>query len=86
MRKILLTFLLSLSLKAEQQYTIFVKGMHCPLCTAIVRKAILQVNGVTSVKVSLKDKSAFVKCEDKVLKEDLLKAVATTGYTGVFVE
>lgn len=86
MRKILLIFLFCLSLKAEQQYTIFVEGMHCPLCTAIVRKAILQVNGVISVKASLKDKSAFVKCEDKVAKEDLLKAVATTGYTGVFVE
>lgn len=86
MRKILLILLLCLSLEAEQQYTILVTGMHCPLCTAMVRNALLKVKGVSSVKATLKDKTAIVKCDDDVSKEDLLKAIATTGYTGVFVK
>ena len=85
MRKILLMFVLCSGLSFGQEYKIYVEGMHCPLCTAMVRKALLKVEGVKSAKASLKDKIARVECEEDVAKENLLEAVATTGYSGEFV-
>ncbi len=71
---------------AEQSYVIQVDGMHCPLCTAMVRKALLKVDGVTTVKASLRDNMARVQASEEVTKESLLEAISTTGYEGVFVE
>lgn len=85
MRKVLLIFVLCSGLSFGQEYKIYVEGMHCPLCTAMVRKALLKVEGVTSAKASLKDKIAKVECKDEIPKEKLLEAVATTGYSGEFV-
>ena len=81
MRKlaILFTFVFTL---AAQNFTIYVEAMHCPLCTATVRKAILKVEGVKSAKVTLSDKTARVEAGDGVSKKDLVDAVATTGYKG----
>ncbi len=71
---------------AEQSYVIQVDGMHCPLCTAMVRKALLKVDGVTTVKASLRDNMARVQASEEVTKESLLEAISITGYEGVFVE
>ncbi len=60
-----------------------VPGMHCPLCTATVKKALLSVEGVESAKVKLATKSADVVVKDSVKDETLLEAVAKTGYPGV---
>ena len=54
MRKILVLALLALSCYAEKTIEISVPSMHCPLCTAIVRKAALSVEGVKKADVSLK--------------------------------
>ncbi|MDO5666472.1 MAG: heavy metal-associated domain-containing protein [Alcaligenaceae bacterium] len=87
MSKFLLAILAALSINgAEQSHVIQVEGMHCPLCTAMVRKALLKVEGVTTVKASLKDKMARVQAHEEVTKESLLEAIATTGYEGVFIE
>lgn len=87
MSKVLLSILAALSINgAEQSYVIKVEGMHCPLCTAMVRKALLKVEGVNAVKASLSDKMARVEADEEVTRESLLEAIATTGYEGVFVE
>lgn len=87
MNNFLMTVLAALSINgAEQNYVIKVDGMHCPLCTAMVRKALLKVDGVTTVKASLKDNMARVEAGDEVSTDSLLEAIATTGYEGVFVE
>ena len=87
MSKLLLAILATLSINgAEQNYVIYVEGMHCPLCTAMVRKALLKVEGVTTVKASLRDNMARVEASEDVSKDSLLEAIATTGYEGVFVE
>ena len=44
------------------------------------------MDGVTSVKASLKDNMARVEAGDEVSTDSLLEAIATTGYEGVFVE
>lgn len=87
MSKLLIAVLAALSIHgAEQSHVIQVEGMHCPLCTAMVRKALLKVEGVTAVKASLRDKMARVQASEEVTKESLLEAIASTGYEGVFVE
>ena len=87
MSKLLLAILATPSINgAEQNYVIHVEGMHCPLCTAMVRKALLKVEGVTTVKASLRDNMARVEASEDVSKDSLLEAIATTGYEGVFVE
>jgi mercuric ion binding protein len=87
MSKLLMAVLAALSINgAEQSYVIQVDGMHCPLCTAMVRKALLKVDGVTTVKASLRDNMARVQASEEVTKESLLEAISITGYEGVFVE
>ena len=59
MRKILLIALLCVGAFA-QTISIYIEAMHCPLCTAIVRKALLEVAGVKMARVSLTRLTAFV--------------------------
>ena len=86
LNKILSILLLASVAFANQNFVIKVEGMHCPLCTAMVRKALLKVEGVISAKASLHDKTARVETKDGVSEKQLLDAVATTGYTGEIVE
>ena len=82
MRKILVLALLVAASYADKKIEILVPSMHCPLCTAIVRKAALSVDGVKKADVSLKERKAVVIAEDKVDEKELLKAVDATGYKG----
>lgn len=66
-----------------KEVVIAVQSMYCPLCTAMVRKSLLEVDGVKSVKVSLKTKLAVVDANDDVSDEVLLKACEAVGYLGV---
>ena len=86
MNKILSVLLLASMAFANQNFVIKVEGMYCPLCTAMVRKALLNVDGVISAKASLNDKTARVETKDGVSEKQLLDAVATTGYTGEIVK
>ncbi|ERJ22394.1 Periplasmic mercury(+2) binding protein [Campylobacter concisus UNSW3] len=82
MRKILVLALLVAASYADKKIKISVPSMHCPLCTAIVRKAALSVEGVKKADVSLKERKAVVIADDKVDEKELLKAVDATGYRG----
>ena len=82
MRKILILTLLALSCYADKKIEISVPSMHCPLCTAIVRKAALGVDGVKKADVSLKERKATITADDNVDEKELLKAVDATGYKG----
>lgn len=85
MRKFVFLLACCASLQAAE-YKIFVEGMHCVLCTSLVRKELLKVDGVSFVKATLKDKIAKIECADNTSKEKLLEAVEKTGYKGIFVE
>ena len=82
MRKILVLALLVAASYADKKIEILVPSMHCPLCTAIVRKAALSVDGVKKADVSLKERKAVVIADDNVDEKELLKAVDATGYKG----
>lgn len=82
MHKILVLTLLVAASYADKKIEISVPSIHCPLCTAIVRKAVLGVEGVRKADVSLKERKAVVIADDNVDEKELLKAVDATGYKG----
>ena len=82
MRKILVLAFLVLACNADKKIEISVPSMHCPLCTAIVRKAALSVEGVKKADVSLKERKATIIADDNIDEKELLKAVDATGYKG----
>lgn len=85
MRKFLILAVLISFAFGEKDYKIKVEGMHCPLCTAVVRSAVLKVDGVIKARATLDDKMLKIKAEDNVTKQSLLDAIATTGYKGEFI-
>jgi mercuric ion binding protein len=61
-----------------------VEGMHCPLCTTAIKKAINEIDGIKKVSARLNTKEVTVVYdEEKVKIEDILKAVKTTSYEAV---
>ncbi len=83
--KYLFVFFLPLMLLAKEEVVIEVAGMHCPLCTTAVKKALSRVEGVEKVKVLLETRKATVIAKDDIEEKIYLDAVQTTGYTGVIV-
>ncbi|MBZ7975630.1 MULTISPECIES: heavy metal-associated domain-containing protein [unclassified Campylobacter] len=82
MKKVLLLSLF-LSVLNAYEYTLEIPKIHCPLCTAIVRKALLKIDGVNKVNVSLENKTAIIK-SDKELNESIInQALFNTGYQGI---
>ena len=80
-----LFLLLPLMLFAKEEIIIKVAEMHCPLCTTAVKKALKNVEGVESAKVTLETKLAVVIAKDGIDDKTFLEAVKTTGYEGVMV-
>ena len=79
---ILFFFLISL-IFASNTSLIKVEGMHCPLCTTAVKKAIKQLDGVENVSVRLNTKEVTVIYDEKVKIQNILTAIKTTSYEGV---
>ena len=80
---ILFFFLMSL-IFASNTSLIKVEGMHCPLCTTAIKKAINEIDGIKKVSARLNTKEVTVVYdEEKVKIEDILKAVKTTSYEAV---
>lgn len=57
-----------------------VEGMMCMHCVAHVKEALESVKGVTSVDVSLENKTAKVFSEKEIKDKALIKAVEKAGY------
>lgn len=83
--KYLVMFFLPLMLLAKEEVIIEVAGMHCPLCTTAVKKALSRVEGVEKVKVLLETRKATVIAKEDIEEKMYLDAVKTTGYTGVIL-
>jgi mercuric ion binding protein len=60
-----------------------VEGMHCPLCTTAVKKAIKELDGVEKVSAILNTKEVTVTYNEKTNLNQILEAIKTTSYTGV---
>ena len=83
--KKLLICLLPLLLFAKEEIVIKVEGMHCPLCTTAVKRALKSVEGVEKSKVILETKCATVVAKEGIEEKTFLEAVKTTGYDGVIL-
>ena len=55
---------------------ITIEGMMCSHCQMKVEKSLLELNGVSKVKVNLKDKTATIY-STKIIKNDDIKKVIT---------
>lgn len=83
MKILVLILMLVNSVMASNISIIKVEGMHCPLCTTAVKKAIKELDGIQSVSARLNTKEVTVTYDEKVKMQDLLKAIKTTSYEGI---
>jgi mercuric ion binding protein len=82
--KILVSFLLFVNfLFASNISVIKVEGMHCPLCTTAVKKAIKELDGIEKVSAILNTKEVTVIYNEKTNLQKILEAIKTTSYEGV---
>ena len=85
--KIIIVTLLCISALFASKVSVFkVEGMHCPLCTTAVKKAVRNVNGVEKVSAKLNTKEVTVHHEENVSIEEILKAIKTTSYEGILIK
>ncbi len=64
----------------DMKKTLKIEGMMCQHCVAHVTKALTGIEGVTSVDVNLKKKTAVVETEGDVSEDVLTSAVTEAGY------
>lgn len=84
--KILILIALFTNLVLASTVSIFkVEGMHCPLCTTAVKKAIKKLDGIEKVSARLNTKEVTVLHKESVKTEEILKAIKTTSYEGVLL-
>ncbi len=58
-----------------------IKGMHCSSCVKNIQNAVMDLNGVKNVKVSLADEKAWVKFNPKKTNlAEIKKAINKLGY------
>ncbi|QIB27766.1 heavy-metal-associated domain-containing protein [Caloranaerobacter azorensis] len=65
---------------------LFIEGMSCNHCIMAVKKALSEVEGVTSVDVDLESKKAVVEFSKEVGENILKDAVIKAGYEVVSIE
>lgn len=65
---------------------LFIEGMSCNHCVMAVKKALGEVEGVTSVEVDLEGKKAVVELSKEVEENILKDAVTSAGYDVVNIQ
>ncbi len=67
--------------KPLQMITLDLQNMTCALCQYTIKKALLNVEGVTSVNVDVNSKSAVIRFDPQRTDVDaLIKATGNAGY------
>ena len=75
------------SFGAVRSVTLKVEGMTCPSCPYIVKKVLAGVPGVSSVKVSMRERKAIVSFDDDIANPGLLTAAtASVGFPSQVIE
>ena len=57
-----------------------IEGMMCEHCKAKVEKSLLELDNVTKVKVSLKDKTATIYSSVSIPDEDIIDTINKLDY------
>ncbi len=72
---------------SDRQVVIEIEGMTCELCAVAIKKSLREVKGVMAVKVSFKEKKAWLTTDTSVTDEMLMEAIRKAGaYTGNVIE
>lgn len=64
----------------KNKKVITIEGMVCEHCKSKVEKALLELNGVSKVKVSLKDKTATIYLNNDVNEYDIINVISKLDY------
>ncbi|MCI7558731.1 MAG: heavy-metal-associated domain-containing protein [Clostridium sp.] len=59
---------------------ITIEGMMCEHCKEKVEKSVLKLDGITKVKVSLKDKTATIYSSVSIPDEDIIDTINKLDY------
>lgn len=65
---------------------ITIEGMMCEHCKAKVEKSLLELDGITKVKVSLKDKTATIYSSVSIPDKDITNAINKLDYKVTSIE
>ncbi|SHI07586.1 heavy-metal-associated domain-containing protein [Clostridium intestinale] len=65
---------------------ILVEGMSCGHCVNHVKEALMELEGVSSVNVTLDDKTAILEASKDINDEDIKFAIDDAGYEVVGIE
>lgn len=72
---------------APQTVRLSVPTMDCPVCPITIKKALLQVAGVSQAQVSFERKDALVTFDNERTQVDaLMRATAGAGYPSTLAE
>lgn len=71
----------AVALAGDVATTLAIRGMTCSLCASAVTRALEQVTGVKSAKVSLEEQRAVVLADEAVRADALIAAVGRAGFT-----
>ncbi|MBX3246720.1 MAG: heavy-metal-associated domain-containing protein [Myxococcales bacterium] len=66
----------------NREITIQVVGMTCRSCAHHIDGALREIKGVTDVRVSVRERKAFVKHEGPSPLDELIGALREAGYEG----
>jgi copper ion binding protein len=70
-----------IDIMAKEKIELKVLGMACGGCKAAVEKALSSLEGVSSARVDLAEKTAYVEYDSsKLAPADLKKAIMDAGY------
>ncbi len=91
MKKVWLSLALFLlagtALAAPQTVKLSVPTMDCPVCPITIKKALLQVAGVSQAQVNFERKEALVTFDNERAQVDaLMRATAGAGYPSTLTE
>ncbi|WP_162045814.1 heavy metal translocating P-type ATPase [Vibrio taketomensis] len=71
----------------QQRVNLLISGMTCASCVSSVEKALASADGVLKAQVNLAEQSALIIADAKKLnQEQLLKAVANSGYKAQIID
>lgn len=65
---------------------ITIEGMMCEHCKEKVEKSLLELDGITKVKVSLKDKTATIYSSVSIPDEDIIDTINKLDYKVTSIE
>ncbi len=66
--------------EANMNKTVLIDGMMCPKCVAHVEKSLSNIDGITSVIVSLENNNAVIESNVEINNDIIVSAITEAGY------